>query len=46
VRQLPEQEAPQVRFDVVSVYLLPGQKKEFQHFEAAFGWNEYERSRE
>jgi putative endonuclease len=46
VRQLPEQEAPQVRFDVVSVYLLPGEKKEFQHFEGAFGWNEYERSRE
>jgi putative endonuclease len=44
VRQLPQQAAPQVRFDVVSVYLLPGQKKEFQHFEAAFGWNEREGS--
>ena len=43
VRQLPQKAAPQVRFDIISVYLLPGQKKEFQHFEAAFGWNERER---
>jgi putative endonuclease len=40
LRQLPQQTAPPVRFDVVSVYLLPGQKSEFEHFEAAFGWNE------
>jgi putative endonuclease len=40
VRQLPQPTAPQVRFDVVSVYLVPGQKKEFVHFEGAFGWNE------
>jgi hypothetical protein len=26
------------------VYFLRGQKKEFQHFEAAFGWHEHERS--
>jgi len=40
VRQLPQATAPQVRFDVVSVYLVPGRKKEFVHFESAFGWNE------
>ncbi len=41
VRQLPRETAPQVRFDVVSVYLVPGQKKDFMHFESAFGWNEH-----
>jgi putative endonuclease len=40
VRQLTEQTTPQVRFDVVSVYLVPGQEKEIEHFESAFGWNE------
>jgi len=40
VRQLPQPTAPQVRFDVLSVYLVPGQKKEFQHFEGSFGWSE------
>ena len=40
VRQLPQTTAPQVRFDVISVYLVPGQKPEFVHFEAAFGWSE------
>jgi len=40
VRQLPMAAPPQVRFDVISVYLVPGQKKEFVHFEAAFGWSE------
>jgi hypothetical protein len=29
-----------VRFDILSVYLLPGKKKEFEHFEGAFGWSE------
>ena len=42
VRQLPQVEAPQVRFDVISVYLVPGAKPEFTHFEAAFGWDEFE----
>jgi putative endonuclease len=42
-RQLPQTEMPQVRFDVISVYLVPGEKREFVHFEAAFGWSEYER---
>jgi putative endonuclease len=40
MRQLPLETAPQVRFDVISVYLVPGQKKEFEHFEGAFGWSE------
>jgi putative endonuclease len=40
VRQLPEETAPPVRFDVLSVYLVPGQEKEFVHFENSFGWNE------
>jgi putative endonuclease len=41
LRQLPGEVAPQVRFDVVSVYLLPGAVPEIAHFENAFGWNEY-----
>jgi putative endonuclease len=40
VRQLPQQTAPEVRFDVVSVYLVPGKTGEFVHFENAFGWGE------
>ena len=40
VRQLPQQTAPPMRFDVLSVYLVPGEKKEFVHFESAFGWSE------
>jgi putative endonuclease len=40
IRELPLQSAPPVRFDVVSVYLVPGEKKEFMHFENAFGWSE------
>jgi putative endonuclease len=40
VRQLPRPTPPQVRFDVLSVYLVPGEKKEFVHFENAFGWSE------
>lgn len=42
VRQLSQESAPPVRFDVLSVYLVPGEKKEFQHFEGAFGWSEWE----
>jgi putative endonuclease len=42
-RQLPQTAMPSVRFDVISVYLAPGEKREFMHFEAAFGWSEYER---
>jgi len=40
VRQLPQETAPPVRFDVLSVYLVPGKKKEFVHFEGSFGWSE------
>ncbi len=40
VRQLPGSPAPQVRFDVVSVYLEPGKPADFVHFEGAFGWHE------
>src|SRR3954471_10890155 len=40
IRQLPLPERPPVRFDVVSVYLVPGQPREFVHFENAFGWEE------
>lgn len=42
VRQLTQETAPPVRFDALSVYLLPGKKTEFQHFEGAFGWSERE----
>jgi putative endonuclease len=42
VRQLPMKAAPPVRFDVLSVYLVPGKEKEFVHFEGAFGWSERE----
>ncbi len=40
VRELPQPTAPQVRFDVVSVYLVQGQEKQCRHFENAFGWSE------
>jgi len=40
VRQLPGGAAPQVRFDVISVYMEPGKAAEFMHFESAFGWRE------
>lgn len=46
VRQLPQGAAPQVRFDVLSVYLVPGKKTEFQHFEGAFSWSERDRDEE
>lgn len=40
MRQLPTRDNPPVRFDILSVYLVPGKEKEFVHFEGAFGWNE------
>jgi putative endonuclease len=40
VRLLPMKTAPPVRFDILSVYLIPGKEKEFVHFEGAFGWSE------
>lgn len=39
LRQLPQETAPQVRFDVISVYLVNG-AKDCVHFENAFGWSE------
>ena len=41
LRQLPGRLPPQVRFDVISVYLLPGKEPEVIHFENSFGWNEW-----
>jgi len=38
--QLPQKSLPAVRFDVVSVYLVPGAEPEFRHFEGAFAWVE------
>jgi putative endonuclease len=43
VRQLTCDTVQQARFDVISVYLVPGEKREFTHFENAFGWNERRR---
>ncbi|HTB97507.1 MAG TPA: YraN family protein [Terracidiphilus sp.] len=40
VRQLPQPEPPPWRFDVLSVYLVPGNEREFTHFEGAFGRDE------
>ena len=39
VRQLPRPALPQVRFDVISVYLASG-NKQIVHFENAFAWKE------
>ncbi len=36
IGQLPQKTAPPTRFDVVSVYLVAGEEREFQHFEASF----------
>jgi len=43
VRQLPQLGMPQVRFDVISVYLVPDAQPEVTHFEAAFGWSDFDR---
>ncbi|MGA2569648.1 MAG: YraN family protein [Terracidiphilus sp.] len=40
VRQLPSEADLTVRFDVISVYLVPGQEREVTHLENAFGWGE------
>jgi putative endonuclease len=37
VRQLPMELPPQVRFDVISVYLVPGQPIEFVHLKRRLG---------
>ncbi len=36
LRQLPVASPPEFRFDVLSVYLLPGQAAQVEHFEATF----------
>lgn len=41
IRQLPHPLPPPVRFDVISVYLIPGKKPEITHFENSFGWNDH-----
>jgi putative endonuclease len=43
VRQLPGRHAPQTRFDVISVYRVPGHPSDFTHFENAFTWDENRR---
>lgn len=39
LRQLPQAEAPPVRFDVMSVYLVTREKPEIVHFQNAFTWS-------
>ena len=38
LRQLALSTPPETRFDVLSVYLLPGQPAQIEHFEAIFSW--------
>jgi putative endonuclease len=40
LRQLPGEKMPQVRFDMVSVYLVADRATEIAHFEDAFAWQE------
>jgi putative endonuclease len=40
LRQLPEDERPETRFDIVTVYELAGKPREIQLIPAAFGWSE------
>ena len=44
LRQLPRNASavprPNVRFDVIAVYLIPGCDPEIEHFENSFGWSE------
>ena len=42
LRQLPEGELPQIRFDIVTVYELPGKPREIRLIPGAFGWGERE----
>lgn len=46
VRHLPQESPPPVRFDVISVYLVPGEEKEIRHFENAFSWSELRHERD
>ncbi|WP_263351495.1 YraN family protein [Acidicapsa acidisoli] len=40
LRRLPESERPETRFDIVTVYELPGKPREIRLIPAAFGWSE------
>jgi putative endonuclease len=40
LRHLPETVQPDTRFDIVTVYDLPGQARQIQLIPAAFGWRE------
>jgi putative endonuclease len=40
VRHLPDGEPPDTRFDIVTVYELPGKPREIQLIPGAFGWSE------
>lgn len=42
LRQLPKRDVP-VRFDILSIYFEAGKAAAFEHFPAAFGWEEPER---
>lgn len=47
LRQLPENETrPQTRFDIVTVYELPGRDREIRLIPGAFGWSDSDRSTE
>jgi hypothetical protein len=43
MRQLPEGETPEARFDIVVVYELPGESREVRLIPGAFGWREGDR---
>ena len=43
LRQFNTHNKPLARFDILSVYLLPGRPAEFQHFKGAFSWSERDR---
>ena len=40
IRRLPGKTVPHVRFDILSVYLVPGQEREIHHFKDAFSWSD------
>jgi putative endonuclease len=40
LRQLPDAERPETRFDIVTVYELPGKPREIRLIPGAFGWSE------
>lgn len=41
LRHLPEGDVPETRFDIVTVYELPGKPREIQVIPGAFGWREH-----